>query len=358
MLRTILFAVALLWASLLFGADNPVVMVHNTLDPGAGSGCVVDVVGTKRCAILTAAHIFENGHGKVLFKWTSGEWAHGYVVWMDKQNDLAMCVSGVPASGTPHLDMCKPGEAPRPGETVTVYGYPLGQYRAQPVVVRGYEQEPFKDWLSFDNRATISGFSGGPIVWKGKVIAVLSGGMMSGPGPHAHAVNGHGGITHYASPGIIKYTQWCRPGNPNCRILRPDQVRVQTPPQRQVTPTNVPGVPTAEQVAAVLIRDHLTVIQGPKGEPGENGKVTSTHIEKVTNDVTLGIWDRMIEDPTPFKGDKGDKGDDGEKGDSPDIKVIVNEVLNRLEGRPTPADPNSVPAGIEYYDIRPRSLRK
>lgn len=154
----------------------------------AGTGCIVSI-SEKLCpderfkdwrlgTILTAAHVVTEYRVDVHLR--NGELSVGNVAWRgDMVNDVALVKAYIP----PGYEPVAIGEAPEHGSFVTAYGlgadaptYPKsGEVRRLTGRRVGYGYAHDRSIYDITVR---QGDSGGPIVRDGKVIGVVSGGLL------------------------------------------------------------------------------------------------------------------------------------------------------------------------------------
>ncbi|MEE8517793.1 MAG: trypsin-like peptidase domain-containing protein [Dehalococcoidia bacterium] len=155
-------------ASSLAAAIKAVVRVSS--DHSAGSGVVIDQTGL----VLTAAHIVDD-QGSVRVS-IDGKSLEAELVLIDKRRDLALV--RLPAGSYPWAQL-RDIDAIRPGEPVTVVGYPLnlaGPATATGgIVSRVFEEVGSSRQVVQTDAAINIGNSGGPMFdTRGRVLGIVS----------------------------------------------------------------------------------------------------------------------------------------------------------------------------------------
>lgn len=137
-----------------------------------GSGTLIWREG-REGVILTALHV-TTSNNTASATWHNGHEATGRVIFRDRQQDAAAFYVDDAPPGAVVLPLSQQ-PAPR-GATVELVGYGGGRFGARLVRCRGYDAD---GWILTDSSA-ISGDSGGPYVYGGQVVGVVSWGSAWG----------------------------------------------------------------------------------------------------------------------------------------------------------------------------------
>lgn len=257
--------------------------------PYAGTGTLVARNKAGQGMVLTAAHVVEQG-GQSWVDFGKGMQS-AWIIGTDKYLDVAaLGVNGAPSDIEP-IAVADATEWPKQGDSVEVVGYGGGNFRHFSAPVRGYTTKDVngQSQLVVDFHP-ISGDSGGPILFKRKLVGILWGGPAVGPKQPAFET--HGTCSVYINKCLETWGCIPRRGPPIT-----DAPPAGNPP---TVVTNPPATPP------------LTPIAGQPGTPGQNG-----------NDGRDGQ-----------PGAPGVKGDKGDPGSSPDPAAIVAAVTNQLKQQP------------------------
>ena len=138
-----------------------------------GTGTVVFVEGTT-CYVLTCKHVV-SGVPQMQVIWRDGSESTGRVVAQGEVYDTAI-LSAPCAAGTRWIDVAD--EYPPQGASVVIFGYRGGSSQLIPWqnTVRGYSREQYSR-IQLEPGSG-SGDSGGPIVYNGTLVGIVSGGQL------------------------------------------------------------------------------------------------------------------------------------------------------------------------------------
>lgn len=156
---------------------------------GAGSGTLVWKDGTHG-VVLTAAHVVQ-GESRVTVVWHTGQSSLAVVLASDGQLDVAALKAAVPNHCTA-IPLAGETQWPRKGDTVELIGFGGGRFRHWQATVNGYAPTAgtgLHQTLSVATQ-TIGGDSGGAIVFQKRLVGVIWGGPLAGPGGPMIATHG------------------------------------------------------------------------------------------------------------------------------------------------------------------------
>jgi S1-C subfamily serine protease len=138
-----------------------------------GTGTVV-AVEDRVCYVLTAKHVVQ-GLPAMQVIWRDGGESTGRVVGKGEVYDTAI-LSAPCAAGTRWIDVAD--EYPPQGASVVIFGYRGGSSQLIPwqTTVRGYSREQYSR-IQLEPGSG-SGDSGGPIVYNGTLVGIVSGGQL------------------------------------------------------------------------------------------------------------------------------------------------------------------------------------
>lgn len=252
-------------------------------------GTVIDRTA-ESATVLTVAHLADGGRGQFWVGYPDGRQVNAQLVGLDRAHDLAVLRAPQPG-GVAVMPIADVGEIPTTGDTVEFIGHGGGRLRHMLVTVRGYAVDTEAGDLSqlVADFQPISGDSGGPFVFKGKLVGVQWGGPAHAQSSGAY--ESHGTEALHVRAFLTQY-RVCPPGG-NC----PPQYY----PQQQ--PTQPPLVPVTPQ--------QPKTVKGETGPAGPQG-------------------------PKGDKGEPGPPGRDGKDGKSPDVALIVKEVISNLPPQEQP----------------------
>lgn len=248
----------------------------------AGSGVLI-MVHENEGLVLTAAHVVENAE-EATVRWSDGTTTRGYVSCRDSAADVAAIVV-TPPEDHAMIPLASKDEWPPQGERVELVGYGGGRLRHWEATVNGYARTGGIDkfqTLSLNTR-TISGDSGGAVLYQGRLVGVIWGGPLAGPrGPmtatHATCCLRIRTILGQCSP------CWLEPSTPAPAADAPNNELLQQIASLQ------------EQVEA--LRNQLESRagasgeqgpRGPPGEPGRNGRDAAINIDELAAAVRSQI---------------------------------------------------------------------
>jgi len=229
----------------------------------AGAGTVV----CREGVVVSVAHIFE-GQGQCWVDFGGGRRQFARLVGRDPSADLAVLkVDSVPAD-IPAIPLAEPNEFAPAGSQVEFIGYGGGNFRHFTTNTVGYDPTRPGAPILMDF-VSISGDSGGPVVFNGKLVAVQWGHNGT------HSMGSSCGkiqefLTQYQVPVCRDGSCW-RPSNPQ-PVVRPAQ------PTQPLAP--IPAKPCNCDHAALLARltkleasyAELLARQGTPGPPGAQGE--------------------------------------------------------------------------------------
>ena len=266
-----------------------------------GGGVSHSGTGTVVCRenggiVLSVAHIFES-NGQCWVDWGNGRRGHARLIGRDPNSDLAVLqAQGVP-DDVPSIPIAAPAEFAPGGSQVEFIGYGGGNFRHFTANTVGYDPARPGAPILMDF-VSISGDSGGPVVYQGKVVAVQW---------------GHNG-THSMGSSCGKIQEFLTQSRvPQCQggsCYQP-QVRPAQPIARPQPLTPVPAKPCQCDNAALIARitkleaDYLALLNkqgtpGPKGDKGDAGPQGTPGKDAVLNiedlagklpPITFQIWD-------------------------------------------------------------------
>lgn len=223
-------------------------------------GTVIDRTADS-ATVLTVAHLTDNGRGGYWVAWPDGRRVNAELIGLDRAHDLAAFHAPQPG-GVSVMPIADEGELPTIGDTVEFIGHGGGQLRHMLVKVRGYATDTEAGDLSqlVADFQPISGDSGGPFVFKGKLVGVQWGGPAHAKASGAY--ESHGTEALHVRAFLTQY-RVCPPGA-NC----PPSPGYYQPQQ----PTQPPLVPvTPQQPKTVKGETGPAGPQGPKGDAGLAG---------------------------------------------------------------------------------------
>jgi trypsin-like peptidase len=252
---------------------------ENLSEPGAsysGTGTFV-ARDANRGLVLTAAHVVEQGGGQIWVDFGPGR-LPAALLGHDAPLDLAALVVERPPADVQPIPVAGENEWPRAGDTVEVVGYGGGKFRHFAANVRGYTAKELRN----DSQLVvafqpISGDSGGPILYKQKVAAILWGGPCDGPQQQAYET--HATCCIYINRFLDGLG--CRPGNNN-----PQQPPTRNPGGAAPPPVFVgpqppvqPPAPSSSDARLAAIEQRLgdladrlsRIGPGPAGVQGQPG---------------------------------------------------------------------------------------
>lgn len=162
------------------GQPDSIVRIYNVVDTSEGrcriigSGTLVDN-SPARGIILTCAHLFSEGTGRISIEYPGGRMVGGQLILADRKWDLAAIT--IPGSGVTPIKIAD--QYPKPGDSVESSGYGQnGSYRTNRGRVTGYlttRASQTHETLELTGYAR-EGDSGGPIVnRRGQLGGVLWG---------------------------------------------------------------------------------------------------------------------------------------------------------------------------------------
>jgi hypothetical protein len=246
-----------------------------------GNGESASGTGTLICRehgglVISVAHVFE-GNGPCWVDYGGGRRVQAQLLGVDRTLDLAALRTQEPPADIPCIELAQGDEYAPQGSVVEFIGFGGGHFRHFTANTLGYQMrggEPSQLTMDFQS---ISGDSGGPVLYQGKVVAVQWG----------YAVEASGGKSQGTSCGHIQrfLTQYqipqCRGGN--CRPQYQPQVRpIQPAPGAPLV--NVPPKPcncgnlkscTCDSAALIVriekLEKLLVELQARPGLPGPAG---------------------------------------------------------------------------------------
>jgi hypothetical protein len=181
----VVFAACCLLPAARSGAATPDAPYHQAIaqitdwhgSSGPGGSCTLVAVSADRTAglVLTNHHVVgEMSPGQIVVEFKSGARCTGRYLGSDEHLDLSAVLITPPADVQP-IPVAGVDEWPRAGETVEVCGYGGGRWRHNTASVLGYSSSlhPGNICVAYQS---ISGDSGGPILYRGQVVGVLWGG--------------------------------------------------------------------------------------------------------------------------------------------------------------------------------------
>jgi hypothetical protein len=176
-------AVLLLASSVPSQKPPPLLVAVKSCTPDGecvGGGGFVWVSSEGTWYILTAGHVLENELCSVSFDWAVFERCS--VVWMSKEYDTAViAVKRGGSLGTPPLAV-EPFSVSF-GQEVEVWGFPGRGWRAKLLKARLWMVSLSADNPSvlveteekFRDLERLGGFSGGPVLWRGRLLGIVTG---------------------------------------------------------------------------------------------------------------------------------------------------------------------------------------
>ncbi len=310
---------------------------------GAGGSCTLfdaDEDGTG--LVLTAAHVVEGQGDQGWIAWPSGERTGARLIGADIRPDLCVVRCFLPKNYTV-VPLAEDDEYPVRGDTVEVCGYRanfrgrLCHYFAR---CDGYgtRDTTSPDQISVETR-TVSGDSGGPIVYRGKLCAVLWGYSESDRGTRTE------GACCIRIRQFLSRFRCCPPRRARVQPLPPqrhvDEGPVLPGPvdedavQEQVTPT--PPIDQEAIIAATIARLKADGgFCGPSGPPGPQGPAG----------------------PAGQDGAPGPAGSVGPAAEPIDYDALAARIAEKIKSEQPPAEPDTrLPPSAVYYDIRRKPKR-
>jgi len=296
-------------------------------DPANPAGSF-QVVGTivstdnNRAVVVTVAHAFETRDSPRWVQWSDGRRVPAMLVGVDYRLDVAAVVANNPPDVTP-IAIAGEGEYPQAGDRVHFLGHGGGNWRHFEVTVKGYtsksEMSGFNTQLCTDLRP-ISGDSGGPIIYKGKLVGVQWGGPSTQEQPTV-ATESH---ATYSGEITRLLTQWrvCPNGQCPQPPMRPVPSRPQ-PPAKPPTPSSPPPA----GAAGCQCKGTSACKCNPKAKACacDSSKVAALELRICELEALLKSGKLKGEKGEP--GPKGDAGPAGAKGDKGDAAPAVVQSL-------------------------------
>lgn len=307
-LRAII-ATCLLACQACYGATTQLADYHRAVvrcGQTIGGGASNAGTGTVICRenggiILSVAHVFE-GSGQCWVDWGQGRRSYARLLGRDPSKDLAVLqAQGVP-DDVPVIPLAERNEFAPGGSQVEFIGYGGGDFRHFTANTIGYDPTRAGKPILMDF-VSISGDSGGPVVYQGKVVAVQWGHNMQ------HSMGSSCGqiqefLTQHQVPA-------CRGGR--CYVPQPQTRPAQPISRPPLAP--IPAKPCNCDNAVLIAR--ITKLEaaytellsrqgtpgpagpqgerGPQGLPGEAGKDAQPpaidDIVKQLPPITFEIWD-------------------------------------------------------------------
>ena len=152
-----------------------------TVSAGSARGTGVLVSVDQGTGMVMTNHHVVGRSTRVTARWENGYSSQGSVIWKDSKADQAVITLRVP-DGTTVLPVATREQRPRAGYPVQVAGCggTTKQLTTWNTVVNGYRaSDSGRHEIEVDGNA-ISGDSGGAIVYKDRLVAVLWGGPVKG----------------------------------------------------------------------------------------------------------------------------------------------------------------------------------
>lgn len=318
-------------------SDHHAGIVKVSIGNAGGTGTLIYCDTPETGIVLTAWHVIEGQGQQGTLRWPSGETTGFRIVGAEEGPDLAVLRCYLPKQYAV-VPLAEVDEYAEAGETVEVCGY-RATYRGRMchffAKVSGYATRDSERHDQISVRAqTVSGDSGGPIIYRGKVVAVLWG--------FEGGVDGTPAITHGAC--CVRIRSFldrfrCRPPAP-----RP-------PPQPPVLPGPVDAVETPPEREPIA---QQPACQCPPHKPCNCDPEALVRLETrlETVEALHTKLDALLAGGK-LKGEKGEQGPAGERGpqgpagppakeSNVDVDVLVAEVIRRLPPQPV------------YFQIRPR----
>lgn len=289
---------ALLACQACYGATTELAEHHKAVvkvgqfDGRGGSWAGTGTVVCRDGIVVSVAHIFE-GQGQCWVDFGKGRRQFARLLARDPDKDLAaLQVEGVP-DDIPAIPIAEPAEYAPGGSQVEFIGYGGGNFRHFTANTVGYDPARPGAPILMDF-VSISGDSGGPVVYQGKVVAVQWGHNGT------HSMGSSCGkiqefLTAYQVPpcsGRNCYQPQVRPAQP---IARPQPLA--PIPAKPCQCDNAALIARITKLEAEIVRLQGLAVPGPPG-------------------------------PTGPKGDKGDTGPQGTPGK--DATVNIDELAGKL----------------------------
>lgn len=344
-------AAALLLASAArcFGQDydaRAVVSVgQQDLSNPAGSFQVVGTIistDNNRAVVVTVAHAFEGPDSPRWVQWNGGQRVPATLVGVDHQLDVAAVVASNPPDVTP-IAIAGEGEYPQAGDRVHFLGHGGGNWRHFEVNVKGYtsrrESAGYNTQLCTDLRP-IPGDSGGPIIYRGKLVGIQWGGPSTKQQPTV-ATESH---ATYSGEITRLLTQWRVCPNGQCPQPPMRPVPQRPVPSRPQPPPPGPSVPPSGGAAGCQCKGTNACKCDPKAKACACDLSELVSLKKEIADLKVLIASGSL------KGEKGDPGKDGSPGTNG--KDAEGKSCNCKE----PTGESAAPAPV-YFDIKPRKRK-
>lgn len=230
----------------------------------AGTGTVV--CRENGGIVLSVAHIFE-GSGQCWIDWGKGRRSYARLIGRDPNADLAVLqAQGVPED-VPVIPVAAPSEFAPGGSTVEFIGYGGGNFRHFTANTVGYDPARPGAPILMDF-VSISGDSGGPVVFNGKLVAVQWG----HDGTHSMG-SSCGKIQEFLTQSRVPV---CQGGNCYQPQVRPAQPIARPPlapfPAKPCNCDSAALIARITKLEAEIVRLQGLAVPGPPGPAGPEGK--------------------------------------------------------------------------------------
>lgn len=347
----------------------------------AGSGVIVRVRG-NRCVVITCEHVVE-GNGRVEVRWQDGYASTAQTVITWDAYDVAGLVVDRPPQNYETVPVCA-SQIPTDAQ-IEVMGFGGPDSYLRPYVAPLYTADT-PAAIAID-APSISGDSGGAMIWDGQLVGVQFGSYTAVTPPEVAGWRLIYPASSKATPQVLQQflTQVCQRiggcepvwGSPQVDVqvgpspfyppAQPSQPLPQDPIAQgpsieppSNSPNCVPCVPDYDKIASeVWARMDKDKLRGEKGEQGERGpagpagppgEITEEHISGLVSAISTQIKN----DPS-MRGPRGPQGPPGEPGQITDdqLRLIVSEVLAKLPSRRFVVVDGSTRKIIEDESYRP-----
>lgn len=266
----------------------------------AGTGTVI--CRENGGLVISVAHIFETG-GPCWVDYGDGRRYPARLIGVDRTLDIAALITAAPPEDIPCLPLGESSEYAPGGSEVEFIGFGGGDFRHFTANCMGYGERGGSGSQILLNFKSISGDSGGPVLYNGKVVAVQWGWSDDGSGAKSQGTY-CGRIQEFLTQYRVPVCQSCEPVvRP---ISRPPLAPVPPKPVTPATPAKPCNCDNAVLIARIeKLEKELLVVgarpmlpgpvgpagpAGPKGDTGAPAQINPAELAKQLPPITFEIW--------------------------------------------------------------------